>query len=153
MISRIYLLSILVLALSFSSCQKDYFDINTDPDAATTVDPEFLLNKSAISYANERMAEIYGTRLYPQMWLGGDYNGWEDEIFNVSPFTTNNFWSISYTDVMTNANKAIELSQSKYTNPKNAVAQLKVWKAFVFYNTTMLWEDIPFSDFIRRSYC
>lgn len=146
MISRIYLLSILVLALSFSSCQKDYFDINTDPDAATTVDPEFLLNKSAISYANERMAEIYGTRLYPQMWLGGDYNGWEDEIFNVSPFTTNNFWSISYTDVMTNANKAIELSQSKYTNPKNAVAQLKVWKAFVFYNTTMLWEDIPFSE-------
>lgn len=146
MISRIYLLSILVLALSFSSCQKDYFDINTDPDAATTVDPEFLLNKSAISYANERMAEIYGTRLYPQMWLGGDYNVWEDEIFIVSPFTTNNFWSISYTDVMTNANKAIELSQSKYTNPKNAVAQLKVWKAFVFYNTTMLWEDIPFSE-------
>lgn len=134
------------MALSFSSCQKDYFDINTDPDAATTVDPEFLLNKSAISYANERMAEIYGTRLYPQMWLGGDYNVWEDEIFIVSPFTTNNFWSISYTDVMTNANKAIELSQSKYTNPKNAVAQLKVWKAFVFYNTTMLWEDIPFSE-------
>lgn len=144
--SKKLLIGLMLLMFLATSCRKDYFDINTDPDAATAVDPVYLLNTSAAAFAAERMAEIYGTRLYSQMWLGGDYNVWEDEIFIVSPYTTNNFWSILYTDVMTNAQKAMDQSQIKFGNPGNAVAQIKVWKAFAFYNATMLWEDVPFSE-------
>ncbi|HMW94814.1 MAG TPA: SusD/RagB family nutrient-binding outer membrane lipoprotein [Chitinophagales bacterium] len=136
----------IMMILLVTSCRKGYFDINTDPDAATTVDPVYLLNNSAGAYTVERMAEVYGTRLYTQMWLGGDYNYWEDEIFIVSPYTTNNFWSTTYTDALTNAQQALEMSKKKFVNPKNAVAQINVWKAFIYYNTTMLWEDVPFSE-------
>lgn len=140
------ILNIAILMLLVTSCRKDYFDINVDPDATTKVDPEYLLNTSALNYTAERMAEIYGTRLYPQMWLGGTYNGWEDEIFIVSPFTVNNFWNTTYTNTLTNAQEALNQSKIKFPNPDNAIAQINVWKAFVYYNTTMLWEDIPFTE-------
>ena len=140
------IINLAILMLLVTSCKKDYFDINVDPDAATKVDPEYLLNTSAVNYATERMAEIYGTRLYAQTWLGGTYNGWEDEIFIVSPFTVNNFWSTTYTNTLTNAQKALDQSKEKFSNPDNAIAQINVWKAFVFYNTTMLWEDVPFTE-------
>lgn len=140
------LLLILMLLTFITSCRKGYLDINSNPDAAANVDPELTLNFSAIQYANQRMAEIYGTRLYSQIWLGGAYNEWADEIYEISPFTVNNFWSMTYRSCINNANSTIEQSKVKYSNPDNAIAQVNVWKAFIFYNTTMLWEDVPFSE-------
>ncbi|QQR98950.1 MAG: SusD/RagB family nutrient-binding outer membrane lipoprotein [Sphingobacteriales bacterium] len=144
--NKIKLLYIILLLSIVTSCRKGYLDINTDPDAATKTEPEYLLNFSAAAFANERMAEIYGTRLYTQTWLGGEYNAWDDEFFTVSPFTTNNFWSITYGDVISNANQAREQALIKFSEPDNAVAQVDVWKAYVFYSVSMLWEDVPFTE-------
>lgn len=97
-----------------------------------------------MNYATERMQKFMA-HVYMFMVKGGTYNGWEDEIFIVSPFTVNNFWSTTYTNTLTNAQKALDQSKEKFV-PDNAIAQINVWKAFVFYNTTMLWEDVPFTE-------
>ena len=64
---------------TFSFCEKVILDINTDLMQRTTVDPVYLLNNSVGAYT-ERMAEVYGVLDYIQMWLGGDYNCWEDDV-------------------------------------------------------------------------
>ncbi|RDC64491.1 SusD/RagB family nutrient-binding outer membrane lipoprotein [Adhaeribacter pallidiroseus] len=148
----IYHTLLLVLGLAFSSCEN-FLDVNTNPNAATTVDPKLLFSNATVNWINSRSGgDLYiPTALAGQSIASGGNNptGWgipSEEQYQISPFSTGNTWRANYTSVGSNLTEAIRLAESAVPARVNAAAQSKVMLAMVVYETTTLYGDIPFSE-------
>ncbi|MFT6338417.1 MAG: hypothetical protein ACI86M_000136 [Saprospiraceae bacterium] len=138
-----YLSLVLILSFVSTSCD-DSLDINTNPLAATTADPNVVLPFVLAQYSNRHVTEL-GTRTMdvPQHFTAC-FNS--PRQGSTSIFLTGNTWSMMYTQVLGNLllveNDAAEAGPS--SNNINAIA--KILKANVFFELTSIWEDVPFTE-------
>src|SRR5215217_1254536 len=98
----VFIYSLLTLSLSFTACDN-FLDVNTNPNAATTVDPKLLFSNASVNWINSRS----GGDLYIPMALAGQSitsggnnpTGWgnpSEEQYQISPFSTGNTWRANY---------------------------------------------------------
>ncbi|OAV44765.1 hypothetical protein A3850_009800 [Lewinella sp. 4G2] len=145
----------LVLLLGFvgTSCD-DQLDINTDPLAATAVDANLLFPEVLLNFSNNREAELdgrLGTVLqYNEAIFGviGDYARAERSNVNMM----NNTWGAMYGNAVKNINLLEATAREAEPGTQNNIlAQGLIMKSLIFWQATMLWEDIPFrqaADFV-----
>ena len=55
-------------------------------------------------------------------------------------------WGSIYTDILKNLVIATREAETLTPRPSNSIAQLKIYSAFVYSQTTYLWGDIPFTE-------
>lgn len=142
-----------VTTLLTVSCD-DQLDINTDPLAATEVDPNLLFPEAVVQLSNYRESELdarIGTlpQYYsPSTGVLGNYN--RGNLSNT--FLMGNVWTGVYAFALKNT---ALIEQTAMMAPEgsrdNVIAQAQIYKAFIFYMATMLWEDVPYrqaADFV-----
>jgi hypothetical protein len=132
----------------FSGCD-DQLDINTDPLAATEVDPNLLFPEAVVQLSNYRESELdarIGT--IPQYYMPstgvlGDYA--QGSLGNT--FLMGNVWSGVYAFALKNT---ALIERDALLAPEgtrdNVIAQAQIYKAYIFYMATMLWEDVPYTE-------
>ena len=149
--------TVLLVSVSMVSCQK-YLDINKNPNNATDVDPKLLFSFAATTLINNRAGGDY----YIPMALAGQSiasggsstegvswgSGSEDQ-YVFSPFSFANIWTQFYTSTGINLRQAIALSEGGIPVNNNAAAQCKVILAETFYELTVTYGDIPFTEALR----
>jgi len=139
---KIYILSFLMVAISFS-CEET-LDVNTDPLAATSADPNAVLPFVLVQYSARKTTEL-GTRisdvpLHMSQCFNSPRNG------NTTSFLTGNTWRMYYTEVLGNL-LLVENDAKEAGAPRNNVAAIAViLKALSFYELSSIWGDIPFSQ-------
>ena len=136
-------LSLLLMSLIFTSCD-DTLDINTDPLAATSADPNALLPYVFVQYSARKVSEL-GTRICDvSQYISNTFNS--PNRGNVSSFLTGNTWNMMYTQVLGNLTlvKAEAEAAGPTSNNVNALATILI--AHIFYEATSLWEDIPYTE-------
>lgn len=140
----------LILALSFvsTSCE-DSLDINTDPLAATTADPNVLLPFVFAQYSNRHTTEL-GTRIMdvPQHFTAC-FNS--PRQGNTSIFLTGNTWGMMYSQVLGNLLLVEQDAEAAGASSNNVAAIAKVLKANTFFELTMIWEDVPFTQALNAT--
>lgn len=146
--------SVLTLVLSLPSCKK-YLDINTNPNAATTLDPKLLFSYAVTSYVNLRPSGDLGFPMClagqtmadgfnnPTGWAGGGLNEAE---YRIDPLIYGNPWRAYYTSIGNNLQQAIKIAESASPKNNNAAAQCKVLLALVYYELTTIYGDVPYSE-------
>lgn len=142
-------LGILILG-TVSSCKKDYFDINTDPNYPANADVEQLLPSAqgAIAHVLGNNFQIVGG-LYSQYWTqspsASQYKIYEQYSPAASDFDFP--WQIMYSDALydlkTIETKATADGRSQY------VAIAKILTAFSFQLLTDNFGDIPYSQALQ----
>lgn len=148
---------IFLLFVTFTGLQacSDFEDVNTNPNATTTVDPDLLLNN--ILYAATGDATSIGSGTY-DMFVGGDMGAcwaqhWTKVLYNneeryiTRTGTIRSFWQTIYTRVLKNANTMQVLAESK--GNKNLQGISLVLKAYGFSLLTDCYGDIPFSEALK----
>lgn len=144
----VYALSVLTCGL-FSSC-SDWLDINHDPNTAEEVDPGYLFNYVAVNWAGTRTGGDFYIPLSMssqcQVDGGLDYGGWDESVYNISPYSTGNTWKHYYSVGGNNLILAIKNAEEADIVNHNAIAQCKIVLAEHIYETTMLWGDVPYSE-------
>lgn len=140
------ILSAIVL-LSATSCS--WLDINSDPNKATSVEPEVLYNYAMASWAANRCS---GDSYYPlgfaaqTLSTGGD-QGWGNiNVYDISPYSLGNTWKMYFASSGANLKDAIRLAEASVPVKNNIAAQCKINFAHLIFNGTMLYGDIPFSE-------
>lgn len=138
----LYINAVIVLLL-LVSCQKRFEDLQTNPNIATSVPPDLILNRlingvaggmggiepwGAVARYNQffcRNFEYYGDNQYN--WNSGPFNVYQDVLKNI-------------------AQMEAEAQKSSGTDktPYHAVA--KFLKAYYYYNLTSLMGDVPMSE-------
>lgn len=146
--------SVLSLILTLPSCKK-YLDINTNPNAATTLDPKLLFSYAVTSYVNLRPSGDLGFPLClagqtmadgfnnPTGWSGGGLNEAE---YRFDPLIFGNPWRAYYTSIGNNLQQAIKIAESSSPRNNNAAAQCKVLLALVYYELTTVYGDVPYTE-------
>ncbi len=146
----IFILMFLVLLLN--SCTKDFEDINTNPNAPTTANVDYLFTETVI-----RGVGGYGTGVHTEMWslevwcqIMADINGINNpgEFYPFSGDWNNELWRELYAEALTPVNQIVILTSTQ-PGRVNKYAIARIWRAYLFHRLTDLWGDIPYFDALK----
>jgi len=148
------ILSVLLAIVSISSSCKKYLDINRNPNVAEKVDPKLLFSTSTVQYINLRSSgDLYiPISLAGQAIASGGNNptAWgvpSEEQYDINALSLGNTWRYLYASTSGgNLKEIIRLAENAPVKNNNAAAQAKVLLAFVAYDATTLFGDVPFSE-------
>jgi hypothetical protein len=119
--------------------------LNVDPNRSTTADPALLFAGAEVKFSLLRVAELtWPVALMNQMWASGAAWGLAQAQYDQT--RVRSAWGSIYTDVLKNLVLATREAEQRTPKPNNTIAQLKIYQAFVFSQTTYLWGDIPFTE-------
>lgn len=135
-------------AAGLHSC-GDWLDINTNELAATEVSPDYLFTNAALNYSMKRCG---GDQFFPMMFasqVASEQRVWFTYILGGEPYDfgeypPGNAWVGTYSSTGYNLQKAIGFAAE--AGNVNAEAQCKILTAYVFWETTMMFGDIPYSE-------
>ena len=117
--------------------------LNVDPNRSTTADPALLFTAAEVKFSLLRVAELtWPVALMNQQWASGGRWGLEQARYDQTRIRS--AWGSIYTDVLKNLVLAARDAETRTPKPNNSIAQLKIYTAFVFSQTSYLWGDIPF---------
>ena len=131
------------MSVNLTSCD-DTLDINTNPLAATSADPNAVFPYVFGAYSARKVSEL-GTRICDvSQYISNTFNS--PNRGNVSSFLTGNTWSMMYTNVLGNLSLIKADAKLAGTTSNNVNAISTILTAHVFYEATSLWEKIPFTE-------
>ncbi len=139
---KIYLLSLVLISVAFSC--DDALDINKDPLAANSADPNVILPFVIVQYSARSVSEL-GTRIMDvsqqmSQCINSPING------TISTFLTGNTWSMMYALVLGNLQEVERDARAAGESNNNVAAIAEILSAMIFYDITSIWEDAPFVE-------
>lgn len=138
----IILLSVFIFT-PLSSCD-DTLDINTDPLAASSADPNAVLPYVFVQYSSRKVSEL-GTRICDvSQYISTTFNSPKNGPTSI--FLTGNTWGMMYNQILGNLSlvKADAAAAGETSNNVNAIAT--ILSAHIYYELTSIWEDVPFTE-------
>ena len=136
--------AVLVLTAGSASCFADGL-LNVDPNRSTTADPALLFSGAEVKFSLLRAGELtWPIALMSQMWSSGGRWGLEQARYDQTRIRS--AWGSIYTDVLKNLVLATNDAVARTPKPNNSIAQLRIYTAFVYSQTSYLWGDIPMSE-------
>lgn len=145
-----YIVQIVAAGVLFTSCKKDYLDINTDPNNPTKASVDLVL-PTAQGYASYVMGSPYQILggFWAQYWTqgptGNQYNNYDQYTITSANFDRQ--WRDMYAGSLNDLRYVVE--EGTNTGQKNYVAAAKILQAYLFQVMTDLHGDIPFSDALK----
>ena len=140
---KLILLCFVFISGTFSSCD-DKLDINTDPLAATSADPNAVLPFVFVQYSSRKVTEL-GTRICDvSQYISNTFNSPKNG--STSIFLTGNTWGMMYNQILGNLSlvKADAAAAGPTSNNVNAIAT--ILSAHIYFELTSIWEDVPYSE-------
>jgi hypothetical protein len=136
------------MGVLYTGCD-DALDINDDPLAATTADPDLIFPNVLVNFSNNRTIEVSGRMSNIVQYNEPAFGTFGDmalgELGNT--FLTGNTWSNYFTSGLKNLVLIEEDAAAKSNN--NVVAQSKIMQAMIYYCLTGMWESVPFTDAVN----
>jgi hypothetical protein len=147
---------LIVVSCSFAllvSCTDDFDKMNTNPNAATEIDPSLLFPKmirEAINggYANYQMGENLHANLYSQ-WVSNTASYFSSDRYEYNnSWITNAYWTPYYTYVLKNL---LDIQRMAEENPKYEEMYhiARIMCAIGTARTTDLFGDVPYKEASR----
>lgn len=122
---------------SLSSCETNLDKINENPNDQASIDPQYLL-----TYVSKNAFGVQGDPMYAsRMLIGTDgenvyqYMKWNDASFN------------TYSTDLLNTVKMMQ--EAEKINNKNYIAIGKFYRAFHFFNLSMKFGSIPYTEALK----
>jgi len=138
-----YITIFLVGLIALTSCEEDFLDVNTNPNASSEVPPGTLMMNAAIALSQNRLNTLspdgaaYVQHHKPIVVLTAP------DTYGFSEIGNNNFWEFSfYQDIIKDPNLAIGIAEDN--GNLNVVAQLKLLQAFAWIHGIDRWGQMPF---------
>ena len=150
---QIFFLVGLIGALAFTGCQKDFEEINTNPNEPTAVSPGFLLTNAQKSIMDRVYDSFWGSRRAmqtAQYWSSNQYSN--ESRYQYRETTANGAWASFYAGPLQDLQTIIDLNSGDnaadyvgYGDNGNQIAVAKILQAWTFQHLTDAFGDIPMS--------
>ncbi|MBB6238330.1 hypothetical protein HDC90_002963 [Pedobacter sp. AK013] len=140
---KLYILAI--LAIAFSSCNKELDEVNINPNAPEIPVPDYLLTgttKATVDAYWGVANNMNSSLLFAQHWAKVQYTEEDRFIYSNSSFTS--LWSTAYAQSIPGYNKIIELGDAQGNSGYKGVAL--ILRSWVFLLLTDAYGDIPYSQ-------
>lgn len=142
--TTIYTLVSLIVMLASTGCTKDFDEINTNPNAPESVDPQFLLSNIIYNGANNQAKDAWNAgNFLGQLTARFDFN----EIDRWDIRTNTEYWNATY-HLLNDTKLLIEEGGAR--NPTYKGMGL-VLRSYLTASLTDLWGDVPYSQSLGSS--
>lgn len=146
-----------LLILSAAACESDFLDVNTSPNTSAAADPGLLFTNSIVDYSTNRTIDFGPTGMaIGQLFSGGGSLGagvfTQPERYIISIFVNGNTWRSHYRNEHKNLRLAIDIAEAADPVENNAAAQCKIFRAMIYWSTTVIWGDVPFSEAVNPEF-
>src|SRR6476620_8107793 len=139
----------LAVAIAFyaSSCGKDFLDVNTDPNNALSIEPQFILPAAVTSTASAVGGEyaILGgiwSQYYTQNNGSNQYKA--IDAFNLRPLDFNTRWSEVYSGALRDYKNV--KNQASSSGDWNLNLMATVMEQYTFQVLADLYDQIPYTQ-------
>lgn len=140
-------IALLSLTFAVTGCEKNFLDINDNPNTPTTTTPELVLPAALSntgSVVNNNL-NVLGNLLTGNWGQSPDFLFYQpQETYQLTPNTYDAVWTSLYAGGL-NDYKYVE-SQAAASGKKNALAISKIMQAYNFQLLVDTWGDVPFTD-------
>ena len=140
---KLYILAI--LAIAFSSCNKELDEVNINPNAPEIPQPDYLLTGAIKNTSDTYWGttnNLNSSLLFVQHWAKVQYTEEDRFIYSNSSFTA--LWSTGYAQSIAGLNKIIDLADAQANpNYKGVALVLRSW---VFLLLTDAYGDVPYTQ-------
>jgi len=144
-------LALSTLALSFSACEKDFEEINTNPTQASNLGYGFEFTYAQLYTAGDVHENWRNHIGYSGTWIQHlASTAWTAEKY----FYTDNFsaalWERTYQEELRAITDIINRATAE-NDPNNAnrIAAARTWRAFIVHWLTDIYGDIPYSEAVK----
>ena len=152
---RIYTTVILLAILSqlFVACEKDYLDVNTNPNAPTDV-PGYVMFPAAVMSTTGTFATRIGitTAMWSQhLTQGNTANQFRDiDKFNLNYDNFDAAWNELYSGALNDYKTIIDFSENN--EDWSMFFMATIMKAYTYQYMVDLWDNIPYSEACVKYY-
>jgi len=140
-----YTAGLLMLAggLSLQSCDKNFEDLNINPDASSAASPQYVFTKAQYDGTGNMLNLLLGTMQYTTSY--NDVAGFGSKYVTSQSPQSYTAFSNAYPNELNELGIVIK---SVKDNPDqvNMLAQAKIWRAYCVNRLTDLYGDVPFSQ-------
>lgn len=136
---------ILLLAITFTSCESTVEGLNDDPNNATTVTTDLLVRQAMLNTAS--VAESDPARfagMFTDQFRGGSRQYRTYNTYGVVAANFNTMWNYFTARGSMQAKLAVESAKAEGNKTKEAIATL--FEAYYFGEEALLWGDIPYTE-------
>ena len=153
---QIFFLVGLIGALAFTGCQKDFEEINTNPNEPTAVSPGFLLTNAQKSTMDQVYNSFWGSRRAmqtAQYWSSNQYSN--ESRYGYRDATANSAWASFYAGPLQDLQTIIDLNTDSpddfagYGDNANQIAVAELLQAWIYQHLTDAFGAIPMSEALQ----
>lgn len=132
----------------FTACEKDFTAINTNPSAATDIEPSFLfstalLQASGSPWQTEGAVLAYAS-CFVQHFASLQFN-WQGDKYFYDSYHNDVMFLDAYKEEVKTIVDVIDKVNDK-PEQQNLYAAARIWKVLIFHRLTDLYGDIPYFD-------
>jgi len=133
-----------IATLALVSCDKDFEEINIDPNNPTSVPSHLLIPSSVRQFQNTNYSTFVGGELagWAQQLAKVQYNDQQRYVFRESVITST--WTNTYAISISDANQMYTLAEAEENN--NVMGVALVLQAYGYSVLTDIYGNIPFSE-------
>ena len=145
---KINLIVLLFIGLVFVSCDKDFEELNTNPNNPTSIPSQLLLGNIIRNTGNIMYSTFNGGDMgecWAQHWAKVQYN--DEARYEPRESSLTNVWSGLYETVAADANQMYILAGEEGSLVNQGVAQ--TMKAYSMLLLTDLYGNVPFSEALQ----
>jgi hypothetical protein len=145
-------ISVFALSLVFSAC-SDWEELNVDPNnpLAKNVDPGLKVGSvfreaTLNAHLHQRIHNLY-VDMFAQYYTGTGFGTYQ--------YQSNDGWSNDYWNDHYKWFNSLSILINEYKDSENyinAVAVMRIWKAYITHRATDLFGDIPYSNVVKGVY-
>ena len=132
-------------------CDKDFEQLNVDPNQPTTANPDQLFTEVLVVNAGQFGTGVHAEQWSMEVWtqMMADINGIQaGSAYNFSGSWNDELWTEWYTRVLNPCQQIIRLTEDDpFLVNKTALA--RIVKAYAFHRLTDLYGDIPYSEALQ----
>jgi hypothetical protein len=143
---------LLVCIALIQSCDKNFEELNQNPNQSPTIDPEYLFSQSLLKGAGQ-----FSTGVHTEIWTLME---WTQMLADLNePTNNNNFYTYSedwnnelwkewYVDALMPVQDVLYQTENSSTDV-NLHQMARIWKCFLYHRITDLWGSIPYSEALQ----
>ena len=142
----LYFLYLIAGMFFLQSCDKDFIDTNTNPNAVSDPTPAYIFTKSiydgaAVSANSQTL--LLGTMQYTTSY--NDVAGWGSKYVAARLDISMGFFNAAFPNQINEIGEVIKAVQDDPAKG-NMLAEARIWRAYCFSRITDIYGDIPYTQ-------
>jgi len=144
-----YILLLVVLCMVQVSCDDGFGEINTNPNAANEINPDFQFSYCQVTTSGERYENWRAVLIYSSVMIqhfATTCGYWNGDKYTYNSGYSSSLYDRNYTNTIKNMEDLLNTLRNDPNADPAKLAMARIWRVVTFQRMTDMYGDVPYSE-------